>query len=233
MKKLLALSLFLLSGCVSDTTVYKHYSVNAPKAKASLFIEKPDYTDEWKWNQTLSGSPMFQETFSKYFVKSDERHADFILRQTSYKDETGDGTFAWAFFSGFTLGVLPMWGENKITLSYSLTDTKNDRTVQLSDVQTKFRLFFGWLMMPAIIFPGVHFMDDDFDGRSISVAVEEAASLVYDSDSKLYQQTKRKNWGAPAAKEQAPTAEEPGTSTPVEKTPPVKQTRPEEMDMLW
>ena len=55
-----------------------------------------------------------------------------------------------------------------------------------------------------------------------------------DKNSKIYQQTKQKNWGAPAVKEPEPTEKEPEqTSTPVRKTLPVRQASPEEMDMLW
>ena len=247
MRKLLLLSLFFLSGCVSDTTVYKHYSVAASQEKASLFVEKPEYyRDEWEWKHRMSMSPAFQETFRKYFVKSDERNADFILRQTYYKDDTSGGTMTWAFFSGFTLGVIPMWGEGKVILSYSLTDTKKQETIQLSDIPTKGRFFFGWLMMPAILFPGVHFLDDDVEGRAFASAMEEAASLIYNPNSRLYRQEKKRS--APDTPVKKKTTErlqrkvplpasEPASSTnamsDAAPVAPAKTPSPEEMDLLW
>jgi len=231
MRKFLLSSVVLLSGCVSDTTVYKHYPVAAPTEKASLFVEKPsNYRDDWDWNFKMSMSSAFQGTFQKYFMKTDERNADFILRQTYYKDNTSGGSMTWAFFSGFTLGILPMWAEGKATLSYSLTDTQNKRTVQLSDVPTKGRFFFGWLMMPAILFPGVHFLDDDVEGRAFASAMEEAASLIYNKNSKLYQIPAQKKWGTPIGE---PTQEKAPAQTAVPTPAPAKEPNPEEMDAVW
>ena len=106
----------------------------------------------------------------------------------------------------------------------------------LSDVHMTLRAYVGWLMIPALFFPNVRY-DNGWEVEPATIsALKEAASLIYDKNSNLYQQKKRKNWGAPAAKEPEPTAEAPEqteTSAPVEKTLPVKQARPEEMDMLW
>ena len=112
----------------------------------------------------------------------------------------------------------------------------------LSDVHMTLRAYVGWLMIPALFSPNVR-VDNGWEVEPATIsALKEAASLIYDKKSKIYQQTKQKNWGAPAAKEPEPTAEnpeqtatEPETPTPVRKTlsPSVKQSRPEEMDMLW
>ena len=64
---------------------------------------------------------------------------------------------------------------------------------------------------------------------AMAAAIEEAASLVYDANSPLYQQTPR--WTPPAPEKQAPAEKAAPVSAPV--VAPAKEQSPEEMDMLW
>ena len=233
MKKLLLSAIIFLSGCASDLTKYPEYNVTVPETKVRLYIEKMN-----QYDKDPKEYPAVQQAWQKYFIKSNERDADFILRETAIDYSLP----AAGYLSILTLGVLPSWCKEYFTYSYSLTRKETNRTFMLSDVHMTLRAYVGWLMIPALFFPNVRY-DNGWEVEPATIsALKEAASLIYDRNSKLYQQTKQKNWGAPAAKEPEPTAEnpeqtatEPETPTPVRKTlsPSVKQTRPEEMDMLW
>ena len=193
MKKVLISCLLFLSACASDSTVYKHYPVPDTNKKARLFIAKSRFYPE-QWYKNMLASAAVQKAWQKHFVKSDEASAEFVLTQNDYKDKTGGGTMTWAFFSGFTLGVVPFFGKTPLTYSYTLKRTENQRTVFLSDVNVSARAYFGWLMIPAVVFPDVSF-GGSFDDRAMVSAIEEAASLVYDKKSKLYEKVEQRNWG--------------------------------------
>lgn len=197
MKKVLISCLFFLSACVSDSTAYKYYDVPNAEKKARLFIAKPNaYPDQWA--AKLKGSPVVQKELRKHFVASDEKSADFVLTQNHYKDNTSSGSLTWAFFSGLTLGVLPYFGETHLSFSYTLKKTDNGRLIYLSDVDVSARGYFGWLLIPAAVFPGVS-VGGNFDDRAMASAIREAATLVYDKNSKLYQKVEQRNWGLPSA----------------------------------
>ena len=225
MRKLLLFTVVLLSGCASDLTKYPEYNVAVPETKARLYIERAN-----EYDKDPKEYPAVQQAWQKYFIKSNERDADFVLKETAIDYSLP----AVGYLSIVTLGVIPFWGKEYFTYSYSLTRKETNRTFMLSDVHMTLRSYVGWLMIPALFSPNVRY-DNGWEVEPATIsALKEAASLIYDKNSKIYQQTKRKNWGAPVAEEQeAQTVAEPETSTPARQTLPVKQARPEEMDMLW
>ena len=224
MKKLLIFALLLLSGCASDLTKYPRYNVVVPQAKARLFIAKPDNNYMDNWYQELLNSPIVELVWQKYFIKSDERHADFILKQTEWKDNTSNWGMAWATLSMLSVGIIPSWPKAEYSYSYSLKQTKPEKTIFLSDVNTTSRMLGGWLLLPMLFASDVYFMDDNSSFRATANAIEEAASLVYNKNSRLYQKTTQKKWGAPVAAEPAAQSGAPTS---------VGQTVPEDMDAAW
>ena len=223
MKKLLLMAVLLLSGCASDLTKYPRYDVAVPEAKARLYIAKPDnYLDEW--HSEMLNFREVRQAWQKYFVKADEHSADFILKLTHWKDKSGGWETAWATLSILSAGIIPSWPLNKQSYSFSLMQRETGKTFFLSDVNTTSRLLGGWLLLPMLFSSDVYFMDDYASYRAVANAIEDAASLVYDKNSKIYQTTTQKKWGVPSV------------SPAVEKAPasvPVKEPNPEEMDMLW
>ncbi|MBO4644510.1 MAG: hypothetical protein J5716_07895 [Alphaproteobacteria bacterium] len=226
MKKLLFFAVLLLSGCASDLTKYPHYNVAVPEAKARLFIAKPDNYVTDDWYHEMSASPIVQKAWQKYFIKSDERHADFILKQTQWKDNSSGLAFTASFLTVLSLGIIPCWTKAEQSYSYSLTQTETEKTIFLSDVNTTSRMIGGWLLLPTIFSSDVYFMDDNSSFKATANAIEEAASLVYNENSKLYQKTTQKKWGAPVAEKQAQVQ-----SAPV--SAPVAPATPEDMDAAW
>lgn len=213
MKKLLFFAVLLLSGCVSDLTKYPHYNVPAPAEKARLYI--PD--------EYARDSKPVKKVMREYFLPaSSKQNADFIVTHEKTTD-LGIGTTAY-FFSALTFWILPTWETEEGRLSFSLTEVDSGRKIDLSDVNIKERYYFSWLLSPMLFSSDVYFMDDYASYRAVANAIEEAASLVYDKNSKIYQTTTQKKWGVPSV------------SPAVEKAPasvPVKEPNPEEMDMLW
>lgn len=217
MKKLLLIAVLLLSGCASDLTKYPHYNVAVPETKARLYIEPMD-----TYNQDPKQYPVVQQTWQKYFIKSDEHNADFILKETGI-DYSLPGV---GYLSILTLGIVPSWGKEYFTFSYSLTQKETGRTIMLSDVRMTLRAYVGWLMIPALFSSNVRF-DDGWEVEPATVsALKEAVSLIYDKNSKLYQQPVQKKWGAPVAEE--PTQVQ---SAPV--SAPAAPATPEDMDAAW
>ena len=225
MKKLLLIAVLLLSGCASDLTKYPRYNVAVPQAKARLFIAKPDNNYMDKWYQEMLNSPIVKMAWQKYFIKSDERHADFILKQTEWKDNTGGWEMTWATLSMLSVGIIPSWPKAKYSYSYSLTQTKPEKTIFLSDVNTTSRMLGGWLLLPMLFASDVYFMDDNSSFNATANAIEEAASLVYNKNSKIYQKTTQKKWSAPVA--------EPDQSQSAPVSVPAAPTTPEDMDAAW
>ena len=224
MKKLFIFAVLLLSGCASDLTKYPRYNVAVPQAKARLFIAKPDGFED-KWYQEILNSPIVEMAWQKYFIKSDERHADFILKQTEWKDNTSGWGIAWATLSILSVGIIPCWTKAEQSYSYSLTQTETEKTIFLSDVNTTSRALSGWLLLPMLVASDVYFFDDNSSFRATANAIEEAASLVYNKNSKLYQKTTQKKWGAPVA--------EPDQNQSAPVSIPAAPTTPEEMDAAW
>ena len=224
MRKLL-FAIVLLSGCASDLTKYPHYNVALPEAKARLYIAKPDnYLD--RWYSEMLNSREVQQAWQKYFVKADERSADFILIQTRREDKTGGWETAWATLSILSVGIIPSWPKAEYSYSYSLKQMKPEKTIFLSDVNTTSRMLGGWLLLPMLFASDVYFMDDNSSFKAMANAIEETASLVYNKDSKLYQKTTQKKWGAPVAEKPAQVQ-----SAPV--SAPAAPATPEDMDAAW
>ncbi|MBO4644511.1 MAG: hypothetical protein J5716_07900 [Alphaproteobacteria bacterium] len=196
MKKLLIFAVILLSGCATEITVAKRYDVQTPREKVSLAIET--YPGSWGNNPLDFAS--VQQIRQKYFIESDLKEADFILKETSWQKDCSTG--GWAYLTVGTIGIIPTWGKQSCTFSYSLTRRENGETSFLSDVQGQSRLYVGWLLMPAIFFPGVRMDGANTLSRApaMASAIEEAASLIYNPDSRLYQNT-QKNRSAPGRKE--------------------------------
>ena len=215
MRKLL-FAIVLLSGCASDLTKYPHYNVALPESKARLYVDALP---------AIQASPIVEQAWQKYFIKSDERHADFILKQTQGKDNTSGWGIAWATLSILSVGIIPCWTKAEYSFSYSLTQTETEKTIFLSDVNTTSRALSGWLLLPMLFASDVYFFDDNSSFRATANAIEEAASLVYNKNSKLYQKTTQKKWGAPVA--------EPDQSQSAPVSAPAAPTTPEEMDAAW
>ena len=224
MRKLL-FAIVLLSGCASDLTKYPHYNVAVPEAKARLYIAKPDnYLD--RWYSEMLNSREVQQAWQKYFIKSDERNADFILIQTRREDKMGGWETAWATLSILSVGIIPSWPKSDFVYSFSLTQRETGKTFFLSDVTTTSRLMSGWLLLPMLFSSDVYSMDDHSSYRAVANAIEEAASLVYNKNSKIYQKTTQKKWGAPVAEKPAQVQ-----SAPV--SAPAAPATPEDMDAAW
>ena len=222
MKKLLVFAILLLSGCASDLTKYPRYNVAVPQAKARLYIAKPDNNYLDRWYSEMLNSREVQQAWQKYFIKSDERNADFILTQTHEENKMGGWKTAWATLSILSVGIIPSWPKADFVYSFSLTQRETGKTFFLSDVTTTSRLMSGWLLLPMLFSSDVYYLDDYSSYRAVANAIEEAASLVYNKNSKIYQKTTQKKWGAPVA--------EPASATIFA---PVKQTTPEDMDAAW
>ena len=221
MKKLLVFAVLLLSGCVSDITVYKHYDIAAPETKARLHVTG-SYRD--------TDAP--QKIWLKYFIKSDERNADFVLN-VDIRIDTDNNIVGWTFLNVFSLWIIPTWGTYKNAYSFTLTQRETGRTVQLSDITEKVRAYSGWLMLPmAFSSETQSAFNTDSPGAStiLGNAIEEAASIVYNKNSLFYKQPVQKKWAAPVNTVPAATKDETPTVTT---TAPVKEQSPEEMDMLW
>ena len=217
MKNLLVFAVLLLSGCVSDITVYKHYDIAAPETKARLHVTG-SYRD--------TDAP--QKIWQKYFIKSDERNADFVLN-VDIRIDTDNNIVGWTFLNVFSLWIIPTWGTYKNAYSFTLTQRETGRTVQLSDITEKVRAYSGWLMLPmAFSSETQSAFNTDSPGASavLGNAIEEAASIVYDKNSKLYKQPVQKKWGAPVAEEPAQVQ-----SAPV--SAPAAPATPEDMDAIW
>ena len=216
MRKLL-FAIVLLSGCASDLTKYPHYNVAVPQAKARLYVDALP---------AIQASPIVELAWQKYFIKSDERHADFILKQTEWKDNTSGWGMTWATLSMLSVGIIPSWPKAEYSYSYSLKQMKPEKTIFLSDVNTTSRMLGGWLLLPMLFASDVYFMDDNSSFKAMANAIEEAASLVYDKNSKIYQKTTQKKWGAPVAEKPAQVQ-----SAPV--SAPAASATPEDMDAAW
>ena len=226
MKKLLLFAVMSLSGCATEIPVSGRFDVQVPQKKASLAIEK---TINW-YRKDPFESPDVQKMWNRYFAKSSSKTADFILTEKGQRD----CTCPWDLITILTVTIVPTWGTAKCTYSYSLTQRETGKTVMLSDIQGKSRIFTGVLMMPVAFFADTSAMipnDYYLTGSSaMAAAIEEAASLVYNPDSPLYQQTR---WTPPAPAKQASTENTEPVSAPVAAPTPAKEPRPEEMDMLW
>ena len=232
MKKLLALSLFLLSGCVSvaDLTKYPSYDVPEPAEKARLYIP----------NEGARESKPVQKVMKEYFLTASSRQdADFIVKGEEFQPEmSGFGSF---FLSGMTLWILPTWSTHENSIPFSLTDVSAGRTFRLSNVNVKEREYYGWLLLPLTFASDTYFLATDAYYFAMASAIEEAASLIYDSNSRLYKEpekrfspVKRKINRRGGASEAPALAPEPATVP--EQTPepavPVRQT-PADRDFLW
>ena len=234
MKKLLLFAVVLLSGCASEIAVFEQYNVQVPQNKATLGIEK---TINW-YRKNPFESANVQKMWQKYFAKSAPQTADFILTEK----EQRDCSCPWDAITILSVAIIPTWGTAKCTYSYSLTQRETGKTVMLSDVQGKSRIFTGFLMMPALFFPDVSVMiPNDYyltSAPAMASAIEEAASMVYNPNSPLYQQTPRRTPSAPikqsspaAQTEQASPAPAAAPSSPP--AAPAKEPNPKEMDLLW
>lgn len=215
MKKFLVFFLLFLSGCATEIPVSKRYDIQMPQEKASLAIEL--------YPNQIGNDPLdfdsVQQTWQKYFAKADVKKADFVLKETSWmKDCSVSG---WTFVSSLTAAIIPSWGKQKCIYTYSLTRRENGKMIFLSDVKGESRLYVGWLFLPAFLFPDMIIDGSNTVSRAPAMvsAIEEAASLVYNKNSRLYQQKARKNWGEAAAE---PTpSQSSATATP------------EDMDAAW
>lgn len=222
MKKLLVFAVLLLSGCVSDLTKYPHYDVPAPAEKARLYI--PD--------EYARDSKTVKKVMQKYFLPASSRqNADFIVKLEKSTD-LGIGTTAY-FFSALTLWILPTWETEEGRFSFSLTEVDSGRKIDLSDISVKERYYYSWLLSPMLFSSKIYFAASDRVYFSYASAIEEAASLIYNPNSRLYRQEKK--WSAP----NTPVKEKPAKK-PQEKAPapapspsPAPTATPEDLDMLW
>lgn len=227
MKKLfLIFSLLLLSACARDITVYQHYDIAEPTSKARLYIAEPDNIDRSQYGNVLN-APVVQRTWQKYFTKSDRESADFILTQTERDNTPGDWDGGFVFLSILSLGVIPGWESYETTYKHSLTQTQNNKTVFLSDIKERTRYYTGWLLLPAVFSSKTRVIANrnrlsPWTPDVLANAIKEAASLVYDRNSRLYRQSRR--WTPPVPVKQEIAA-------PV--SAPAKEPTPEEMDLLW
>lgn len=226
MKKLLLFVVVLLSACARDITVYRHYDIAEPTSKARLHIAEPDNIDRPQYENVLN-APVVQQTWQKYFTKSDRESADFILTQTERDNTPRDWDGGFVFLSILSLGVIPSWESYETTYKHSLTQTQNNKTVFLSDIKERTRYYTGWLLLPAVFSSKNRVIANrnrlsPWTPDVLANAIKEAASLVYDRNSRLYQQLRR--WTPPA-----PVKQE--TAVPV--STPAKEPTPEDMDLLW
>ena len=228
MKKLLVFAVLLLSGCVSDLTKYPHYDVPAPAEKARLYI--PD--------EYARDSKTVKKVMREYFLPaSSKQNADFIVKHEKTSD-LGIGTAAY-FFSALTLWILPTWETEEGRLSFSLTEVDSGRKIDLSDVNIKERYYFSWLLSPMLFSSKIYFAASDRVYFSYASAIEEAASLIYNPNSRLYRQEKK--WLAPNTPVKGKPVEKPQGKTPAPApapvaspvSAPVAPATPEDLDMLW
>lgn len=221
MKKLLALSVLLLSGCVSDLTKYPHYTVPESPEKARLYIPYED----------ARNSKPVQKVMRQYFLPASSRqHADFTVEYEKSDDEMQG--FASYFFSAITFWILPTWQTREWTVKFSLTDIETGRKTLLSDVHIKDRIYWGWLLSPMLFSSNVYFLTTDHFG--LASAIEEAASLIYNPNSRLYRQEKK--WQAPNTPVKEKPVEQPQKKAPVAAPAapaPQKPITEENMDLLW
>lgn len=221
MKKLLVFAVLLLSGCVSDITEYKHYDVSAPETKAGLHV-----TGGYR----NIDAP--HKIWQKYFTKSTEQNADFVLK-VDFRIDADNDIVGYTFLNVFSLWIIPTWGTYKNAYSFTLTQRETGRTVQLSDITEKVRAYNGWLMLPmAFSSETQSVFNTDSPGAStiLGNAIEEAASIVYDKNSKLYKQPVQKKWAAPVDTVPVSAKDEIKSVTT---QAPAKERNPEEMDLLW
>ena len=227
MKKLLVFAVLLLSGCVSDLTKYPHYDVPAPAEKARLYIP----------NENARDSKPVQKVMREYFLPaSSKQNADFIVKLEKSTDRD-IGTTAY-FFSALTLWILPTWETEEGRFSFSLTAVDSGRKIDLSDISIKERYYFGWLLSPMLFSSKIYFVVSDAVYFSYASAIEEAASLIYNPNSRLYKQEKK--WSAPNTPVRDRTVEKPQEKAPVPAPAPVPSpvsapapATPEDLDMLW
>ena len=235
MKKILLFVAVLLSGCARDITVYHHYDIDTPASKARLYIAEPDTSKGGPYQPVLN-DPVVQKTWKRYFIKSDKQNADFILKLTEWDNEPKGSDGACFLFSVLSLGIVPSWESYEGLYKHSLTRTQTGKSVSLSDIKEKTRYYVGWLFLPMAFAPKTRITinRNNFSPWVPSIlanAIEEAASLVYDTNSRLYQQTPR--WTPPAPAKHLPTINAAPVSAPVAAHAPANEPSPEEMDLLW
>ena len=224
MKKLLLFAVLLLSGCSSDLSRYPRYDITEPSEKAKLYIDvsKERFVD--------SQSKIIQRPLQEYFIPASKQDADFVLMlDKREEDETNPGLAA---LSIITVGIIPAVDTLDLTDSYTLTDTASGTVVRLSDTHTKIKEYFGWLMTPALFFSDIDFVPlTRYAEKAVAVAIKEAASLVYNPNSRLYKKERKKTAPVPPAvkKEPAPATTEPAPVAPAVQKP----VAPEDLDMLW
>ena len=212
MKKLLLFAVVLLSGCAKDLTQYPLYNVAEPDEKARLYIDNND-------------EKYVKPALREYFIPSSKQDADFILKFE--KEDTKDGNGGFCLLSLATLFIVPCWHTPEITYSYSLTDVATEKVVQLSDVHTKIREYFGWLLIPMLISSDVKKASvKRYQAKAASIAIREAASLIYNPNSRLYKKERKKAVPVAPAVKKTPV---PTPAAPVQQKP-VGQ---EDLDMLW
>ena len=238
MKKLFVFAVLLLSGCVSDLTKYPHYDVPAPAEKARLYIP----------NENARDSKPVKKVMREYFLPaSSKQNADFIVKLEKSTDRD-IGTTAY-FFSALTLWILPTWETDESRLSFSLTEVESGRKIDLSDVNIKERYYFSWLLSPMLFSSKIYFAASDAVYFSYASAIEEAASLIYNPNSRLYKQEKK--WSAPntpvrertvekmrkraSVSVEAPAPAQPAAPAPasVPVAPVSASVTSEDLDMLW
>ena len=227
MKKLLVFAVLLLSGCVSDLTKYPRYDVPEPAEKAKLYIP----------NENARDSKPVKKAIREYFLPaSSKQTADFIVKLEKSSDR-GIGTTAY-LFSALTFWILPTWETEEGRFSFSLTDVNTGRKIDLSDVHIKERYYFSWLLSPMLFSSDIYFAASDTVYFSYASAIEEAASLIYDPNSRLYKQEKK--WSAPNTPVRERTVEKPQEKAPVPAPAPAPSpvsaptpATPEDLDMLW
>ena len=177
----------------------------------------------------------------KYFIPSSRKNADFILTG-KIKAVQDDATVGAWLFSHFTLYLLPTWGTGESTRSFSLTDKSTGRIYRLSDVHTKYRLYFGLLMMPVLFASDTHIGDAGELENAWAQAIEEAADFIYNPNSKFYEAPKKIVVPALEQKPQtsfktnseasAEPAKEKQTAVTSPASPAKQKTTPE-TDLLW
>ena len=223
MKKLLVFAVLLLSGCVSvaDLTKYPHYDVAEPAEKAKVYIPSGE----------IAQSTPVQRVMKQYFLSASSRQdADFIVKSEEFQpDMSGFGSF---FLSGMTLWILPTWSTHELSIPFSLTDVSAGKTIPLSNVRIKEREYYGWLLLPLAFASDTYYMGSDAFSSAYASAMEEAASLIYDSNSRLYR-TEKKERGRdrPVGERntESPQGKQPSPAVPAGTTPE----KPADTDILW
>jgi len=225
MKKLLVFSVLLLSGCVSvtDLTKYPHYDVQEPTEKARMYIS----------SGTAAESKPVKKMMRQYFLTaSSKQEADFIVKSENFQiNGNGIGAF---FLSGMTLWILPTWSTNENSYPFSLMEVSTGKTIRLSDIRVKEREYYGWLLLPLVFAADTYFMISNAYDFALASAIEEAASLIYNPNSRLYQ--KEKKWSAPNTSVREKPVEKPQGKASAPVPSPVSApapATPEDLDMLW